>query len=811
MNTVPRQTHHTESAWTLASSIPAGKKKSVVDCWNGYHSVPVAEEDRSLTRFITPWGAYEYCTMPQGFIAAQDNYTDRTARIVKDVPRLKKCVDDCLLFDDTIEENFSRMCDFLSLCSSHGIIFNPKKFQFAEDTVKFVGFKVTDTGIQPTDEFVDNIMSFPTPKSLTDIRSWFGAVAQISYAFSSAPIMQPFRHLLSSKVPFSWSPDLDEAFQASKLEIIRQCEEGVRTFDPNLPTALATDWCRWGIGFWLTQKRCTCVGDRPGCCVSGWQTVFVGSRFCSPAESRYAPIEGEGLAAAWGVDKCKFFLLGMPTFKLCLDHKPLICTFGTQELSAITNQRLFSYKTKLMLYRFSPVHIPGKKHVTADCFSRRSDNPIQDMDKPTSTPLITDISNVQPGYADHLGPPSWVSGPNNSAPHCSVASLLDQPDQENMGMFHGLRQQPSTAEMVEAEEIEQMVVGVAIAALSALDIPIYCVCSLSTCPRKAHQLIQSITWPRLETAAQKSSAYQLLRNLVTSEDIEDKSSWPPELLNFYQHRHLLVPVGPVLLYHDRPVIPVDLRLEVMEHLHAGHQGVSQMYARAAASIFWPGMREDIAQFRAACQHCTYVAPSNPAPPPCEPEQPSFPFSSICADFFSTDSGTYLSIVDRYSGWLSIFCLKRDDSAHVIEVLREYTARWGIPDILTSDGASVFTSQLMKDFLRRWGIQHRVSSPYYPRANKRAELGVKSAKRLLLGNVGPNGSLNTDRLARALLLHRNCPDPLTGLSPAQVLLGRQLRDHLPNHPTRYQPRAEWRLEADMREKAFAKRHAKMSDR
>ena len=91
-------------------------------------------------------------------------------------------------------------------------------------------------------------MSFPTPQTLTDIRSWFGAVNQISYSFASTPVMAPFRHLLPSKVPFMWSVDLQTAFEASKLEIIRQCEKGVRSFDPNLPTALAvkdTD------GYWM--------------------------------------------------------------------------------------------------------------------------------------------------------------------------------------------------------------------------------------------------------------------------------------------------------------------------------------------------------------------------------------------------------------------------------------------------------------------------------------------------------------------------------------------------------------------------------
>ena len=89
--------------------------------------------------------------------------------------------------------------------------------------------------------------------------------------------------------------------------------------------------------------------------------------------------------------------------------------------------------------------------------------------------------------------------------------------------------------------------------------------------------------------------------------------------------------------------------------------------------------------------------------------------------------------------------------------------------------------------------------------------MKSAKRLVMENLGPRGSLDTDRFARALLAHRNNPDPETGVSPAQVIFGRELRDHLPALVSRYQPRQEWRLEADLRERALAKRHGRMEQR
>ena len=317
--------------------------------------------------------------------------------------------------------------------------------------------------------------------------------------------------------------------------------------------------------------------------------------------------------------------------------------------------------------------------------------------------------------------------------------------------------------------------------------------------------IEVITWERLAEAAQSSPTYKSLHSLITSGAPEDKEMWPADLQIYYHHRHALVPVGPVLLLHDRPLIPVNLRQEMMEHLHAGHAGATGMFARASNSVYWPNMRTDLVRHRAECISCTKNAPSNPASPPLPYQHPAYPFHSICSDFFTVNSVSYIAIVDRYSGWLSLFSLQKDDSKHIISVLRNYFARWGIPVELTTDGASVYVSQEMEQFLSRYGVKHRVSSSYYPRGNKRSEVAVKSAKRLVMDNLSPNGSLDTDRFMRALLIHRNQTDPVSGLSPAQVIFGRQLRDHLPLQPEKFQPRAEWRQEADQRERAFQKRH------
>ena len=141
------------------------------------------------------------------------------------------------------------------------------------------------------------------PRNITDIRAWFGVVNQVSYAFSMTNKMLPFREPLKSSTPFRWDEDLDALFEEWKAAILSDINEGMKIFDKNKPTCLATDWSKAGIGFWLFQKHCHCPEQELFCCKSGWRTILIGSRFTHPAESRYAPIEGEALAVANALDK----------------------------------------------------------------------------------------------------------------------------------------------------------------------------------------------------------------------------------------------------------------------------------------------------------------------------------------------------------------------------------------------------------------------------------------------------------------------------------------------------------------------------
>eukprot|EP00745_Piridium_sociabile_P016043 TRINITY_DN23877_c0_g1_i13.p1 TRINITY_DN23877_c0_g1~~TRINITY_DN23877_c0_g1_i13.p1 ORF type:complete len:354 (+),score=48.69 TRINITY_DN23877_c0_g1_i13:239-1300(+) len=108
-------------------------------------------------------------------------------------------------------------------------------------------------------------------------------------------------------------------------------------------------------------------------------------------------------------------------------------------------------------------------------------------------------------------------------------------------------------------------------------------------------------------------------------------------------------------------------------------------------------------------------------------------------------------------------------------LRSFFSTFGVPEELSSDGGPEFVASATREFLDRWGVRHRKSSAYHPQSNGRAEVAVKSAKRLLRSNISPTGVLDNDKLLRALLQLRNTPDPDCNISPAQIIFGRPIRD------------------------------------
>ena len=710
-----RQTHHTPTPFKLAEQIPQGTKKTVTDAWNGYHSVPLCEEDKHLTTFITPWGRYRYRVAPQGFIASGDGYTQRFDSIIANFENKVKCVDDTCMWARTTEEAFLQTCRWLDLCARHGITLNPRKFQFALDTVDFAGLTVTADSIKPQQKFLDSILKFPTPKDISGARAWFGLVNQGSYAFAMAKEMKPFRELLKPSTKFEWTELLQNAFEKSKHTIVDAMKEGVRLFEPSRPTCLSTDWSNEGIGFVLKQKHCHCPGSSPTCCSDGWKFCLVGSRFTSPAESRYAPVEGEALAVAYALHQTRYYILGCPNLIVTTDHKPLSRILNDRSLTDIANRRLLNLKEKTLPYSFKIYHISGAKNKAPDAVSRY----------PTQT-----ASSDEDNLADDIG--------------------------------------------VQAEAGNTLYIA-----------------------------SNLISWDMVREATERDETLKCLRKVLASE-MPDLRDLPYDLRPYHKYASHLYEIDGVVMLGNRIVIPTSLREQLLKSLHAAHQGIGAMCQRAKDCIFWPGISVDITRIRNECEDCHRMAKSNAMESPEEIIPPEFPFQKVCCDYFTFNNKNYLVLVDRYSNWPIVF-KEPGKAENLVSRLRDIFETFGVPEELTTDGGPQFTAGITTEFLKSWGVNHRLTSTANPHANSRAEIAVKTIKRMLQSNTNATGSLDVNSFQRAILIYRNSIDPETKTSPAMVLYGRPIRDPIPAPLGRYCPHPTWQETLENREKALAIRH------
>ena len=206
------------------------------------------------------------------------------------------------------------------------------------------------------------LREFPTPKSQTDVRSFFGLANQTcNFSSEISELLAPLKSLLKKGTKFQWLPEYETAFQKAREHL--SSPKVLAYYNPNRRTRLIADASRLnGLGFVLKQEVDPDV----------WKTVQAGSRFLTPAETRYAMIELELLAIAWACRKCAMFVEGLPRDQLEIwtDHQPLVPILSRYTLPKIENKRLQRLRMKVDHLQFTVKWVKGKDNVEADCLSR---------------------------------------------------------------------------------------------------------------------------------------------------------------------------------------------------------------------------------------------------------------------------------------------------------------------------------------------------------------------------------------------------------------------------------------------------------
>ena len=302
--------------------------------------------------------------------------------------------------------------------------------------------------------------------------------------------------------------------------------------------------------------------------------------------------------------------------------------------------------------------------------------------------------------------------------------------------------------------------------------------------------------PRLEDlkkTAEGDHTYQQLLAAVSHGFPSSKEILPNALLPFWNVRDQLSSHDGLILKGCRILIPHASRKATMEALHDAHQGIERTKRRARQTVWWPGMNSDIVNTVGNCSACQELRPSLPREPMASDPLPSRIFEDVSSDLFAHAGRDFFVYVDRLSGWPVIYQLPRGDttSRQIIRALRDVFVSLGVPVRLRTDGGPQYRSRELASFLKRWGVRHVMSTPYYPQSNGHAEAAVKAMKHLV-SKTAYEGSIDNDDFYRGLLEIRNTPR-VGGRSPAQVVFGHPIRSCVPAHHSTFA--AEWQKRAE----------------
>ena len=126
-------------------------------------------------------------------------------------------------------------------CNEWGITLTKTKFQYG-NSVKFAGFVVNETGSVPDPDKMASIRNFPSPKDITNLRSWMGLVNQFaSFAPDLKHAMVPLQGLLKPKNAYVWTSEQEEAMQKVKNILTSNDGPVLMHFNLKLPVVLITD------------------------------------------------------------------------------------------------------------------------------------------------------------------------------------------------------------------------------------------------------------------------------------------------------------------------------------------------------------------------------------------------------------------------------------------------------------------------------------------------------------------------------------------------------------------------------------------
>lgn len=288
---------------------------AILDLARGYLQIPLTEEAKEKTAFITPDDTGQFERAIFGLMNTPFHF----AKLMKKVfgtygNKLALCFfDDMLVYARSWDELFEKLEKILQLLKDAGLTLNLDKCKFGLKNVTYLGMTINKDGLGPGETKVKAISEFPTPRNIHEARRFHGMASYFrrfipNFARIAALIIELFK----KEERFVWGDRQEATFQ----EIRKNLSSGpvLMHYNSNFErTELHTDASAEGLGAILLQS------NEKG----EMHPVYAITRRTSEVERSYHSSTLELLVIVWAVERLRPWLIGIP-FKVITDCQALV-------------------------------------------------------------------------------------------------------------------------------------------------------------------------------------------------------------------------------------------------------------------------------------------------------------------------------------------------------------------------------------------------------------------------------------------------------------------------------------------------------
>jgi len=215
----PRDAYPLPSIDRLVDGAAGHAILSFLDAYSGYNQIPMAHEDKIKTAFITEEANLYYKVMPFGLKNASATYQRLMDRVFQ--PLLGKLVEvyvnDIIVKSPNAKQHFADLTQVFKPLRAYNIRLNPKKCTFGVDGGKFLGFMLTQRGIEANPEKCQTIIDMRSPANIKEVQRLVGKLTAISrFHPKLVDKTKPMIQLLKKSTKFTLDDTCEQNFNTLK-------------------------------------------------------------------------------------------------------------------------------------------------------------------------------------------------------------------------------------------------------------------------------------------------------------------------------------------------------------------------------------------------------------------------------------------------------------------------------------------------------------------------------------------------------------------------------------------------------------------